>query len=121
MSCQMAQNSGFVRVKRILPNDLHLSDRVAILSYIGNQPYITRRKEMKTATATRIWTDLNGESACDKHLGMEAMSRLKANPKAKTITTSMTKWSIMKQDEVDYLSTKYAKGGTICESCRYSG
>jgi hypothetical protein len=88
------------------------------LSYIGNKPYITRRKEMKTETQ-RIWSDLNGECACDKHLGMEAMSRLKASPQAKTITTSMTKWSIMKQDEVDYLSTKYANGGTICESCRY--
>jgi hypothetical protein len=117
----MAQNSGFVRVKRILPNDLHLSDRATTLSYIGNKPYRTKEKTVETVTATRIWTDLNGESACDKHLGMEAMSRLKANPKAKTITTSMTKWSIMKQDEVDYLSTKYAKGGTICESCRYSG
>tara|TARA_R110000868_G_C10434385_1_gene724683 strand:+ start:102 stop:398 length:297 start_codon:yes stop_codon:yes gene_type:complete len=95
-----------------------LSDRVAILSYIGNQPYITRRKEMKTATATRIWTDLDGQCACDKHLGMEAMSRLKARPEAKTITTSMTKWSIMKQDEVDYLSNKYCDGGTICESCK---
>jgi adenine-specific DNA methylase len=42
----MAQNSGFVRVKRILPNDLHLSDRATTLSYIGNKPYITRRKEM---------------------------------------------------------------------------
>ena len=27
-------------------NDLHLSDRLAILSYIGNQPYTTRRQEM---------------------------------------------------------------------------
>ena len=76
---------------------------------------------MKTETATRIWTDLNGESACDKHLGMEAMSRLKANPKAKTITTSMTKWSIMSQTEIDQLSKEYCKGGTICESCRYQG
>ena len=73
---------------------------------------------MKTATATRIWTDLDGQCACDKHLGMEAMSRLNARPEAKTITTSMTKWSIMKQDEVDYLSNKYCDGGTICESCK---
>ena len=27
-------------------NDLHLSDRLDILSYIGNKPYATRRKEM---------------------------------------------------------------------------
>jgi hypothetical protein len=99
-------------------NDLQLSDRLAILSYIGNQPYTTRRKEMKTATATRIWTDLNGECACDKHLGMEAMSILKSRPEAKRITTSMTKWNVMAQENVDYLSTKYANGGTICESCK---
>jgi len=68
--------------------------------------------------STRIWTDLGGQCACDKHLGMEAMSRLKARPQAKTITTSMTKWSIMNQDEVDYLSAEYCKGGTICESCK---
>ena len=69
--------------------------------------------------STTIWTDLGGRCVCDKHLGMEAMSRLQARPQAKTITTSMTKWSIMKQDEVDYLSAEYCDGGTICESCRY--
>jgi len=73
---------------------------------------------METLTAIRIWTNLNGECSCDKHLGMEAISRLKARPQAKTITTSMTKWAIMKQDEVDYLSAKYAQNKTICESCK---
>ena len=96
-----------------------MSDRLAILSYIGNKPYTTRRKEMKTETATRIWTDLNGSCACDKHIGMEASAKLDVRPQSKTITTSMTKWSIMKQDDVDYLSAEYCDGGTICESCRY--
>jgi hypothetical protein len=71
-------------------------------------------------TETRIWSGLNGQCVCDKHLGIEAMSVLESRPKAKTITTSMTKWNIMKQDEVDYLSSEYCKGGTICESCRSS-
>jgi hypothetical protein len=46
MPYQMPQNRRFVRVKRILPNDLQLSDKPTILSYIGNKPYTTRRKEM---------------------------------------------------------------------------
>ena len=88
------------------------------LSYIGNKPYTTRRKEMKTVTQ-RIWSDLNGRCECDKHLGVEASAILEMRPKAKTITTSMTKWSIMSQEDVNYLSNEYCNGGTICESCRY--
>jgi hypothetical protein len=88
------------------------------LSYIGNKPYITRRKEMKTATQ-RIWSDLNGRCECDKHIGVEASAILEARPKAKTLTTSMTKWSIMTEEDVAYLSNEYCNGGTICESCRY--
>ena len=76
--------------------------------------------EMKTETI-RIWNDLNGRCVCDKHLGMEASAKLEMRPKAKTITTSMTKWGIMNQADVDYLSNEYCDGGTICESCRYEG
>ena len=75
---------------------------------------------MKTVTQ-RIWSDLNGRCECDKHLGVEASAILEMRPKAKTITTSMTKWSIMSQEDVAYLSNEYCNGGTICESCRYSG
>ena len=75
---------------------------------------------MKTETQ-RIWSDLNGSCTCDKHLGVEASAKLEMRPKAKTITTSMTKWSIMSQMEIDELSNEYCNGGTICESCRYSG
>jgi hypothetical protein len=78
-----------------------------------------RRTEMKTETA-RIWSDLNGRCECDKHIGVEASAKLEMRPKAKTITTSMTKWSIMNQEDVTYLSNEYCDGGTICESCRYS-
>jgi len=67
----------------------------------------------------RIWSDLNGRCECDKHLGVEASAILEMRPKAKTITTSMTKWSIMSQEDVAYLSNEYCNGGTICESCRY--
>lgn len=76
---------------------------------------------MVTATATRIWCDLGGRCVCDKHIGMEASAKLSRKPSAKTITTSMTKWSIMSQIEIDELSNEYCNGGTICESCRYSG
>ena len=75
---------------------------------------------MKTVTAIkRIWSDLGGRCVCDKHLGMEASCKLEMRPKAKTITTSMTKWVIMNQDEVTYLSNEYCGGGTVCESCRF--
>ena len=69
----------------------------------------------------RIWSDLNGRCVCDNHLGCEASAKLEMRPKAKTITTSMTKWSIMTEEDVTYLSNEYCNGGTICESCRYSG
>lgn len=72
---------------------------------------------MKTETI-RIWSDLNGQCACDKHLGYEASSKLEKRPTAKTITTSMTKWTIMNDADITYLSEKYCKGGTVCESCR---
>ena len=143
MPCRMAQNSGFVRVKRILLNDLQLSDRATTLSYIGNQPYRTKETVMKAETlikamkehgmdtsaiekiverqSARIWCDLNGRCECDKHIGMEASAKLSRKPSAKTITTSMTKWSIMSQTEIDELSKEYCNGGTICESCRYQG
>jgi hypothetical protein len=42
----------FYAIKRILPNDLQLSDKATTLSYIGNKPYITRRKEMKVIDTT---------------------------------------------------------------------
>lgn len=72
---------------------------------------------MKTLVQ-RIWVDLNGRTVCDEHLGNYASSALKKRPKAKSITTPITKWSVMKEEEVNYLSKKYCKGGTICESCQ---
>lgn len=67
---------------------------------------------------TRIWSDLGGRSECDKHIGNEAKFKLANRPSAKTITTSMTKWRIMDEEEVTYLSNEYCNGGTVCESCR---
>ena len=73
---------------------------------------------MNTVTATRIWSDLGGRCVCDKHLGNEATFKLEKRPSATTITTSMTKWHIMDEEEVTYLSNEYCDGGTVCESCR---
>jgi hypothetical protein len=73
---------------------------------------------METVTTARIWTDLGGRCACDKHIGNEASFKLANRPSAKTITTSMTKWSIMHEEEITYLSNEYCNGGTVCESCR---
>ena len=73
---------------------------------------------MKLATE-RIWNDLNGRCVCDKHLGVEASAKLEMRQKTKSITTSMTKWTIMNQEDVAYLSNEYCDGGIICESCHY--
>jgi hypothetical protein len=73
---------------------------------------------MKTATET-FWQDWNGRVVCDKHLGVEASSKLKARPNAKVIHTSMTGWLLMTENEV----TEFAdliETHTICETCRRS-
>jgi hypothetical protein len=72
---------------------------------------------MKTPTQ-RIWVDLGGRSVCDEHLGNYASSALKKRPKAKSITTPITKWQIMPEADVSRFSKKYRKGGTLCESCQ---
>jgi hypothetical protein len=73
---------------------------------------------METAVTETFWSDLGGRIACNKHIGMEASARLQSRPSAKTITTSMTKWSIMHEEEITFLSNEYCNGGTVCESCR---
>ena len=65
----------------------------------------------------RIWCDINGRVVCDMHIGMEGSAQLKRRPNAKTITTTLTKWNVLNEKEISYLSKKYYKGGTICEMC----
>jgi len=73
---------------------------------------------MTTTITARIWSDLGGRCVCDNHLGNEASFKLAKRPSAKTITTSMTKWAILRTDFVATLSNEFFNGGTVCESCR---
>ncbi len=73
---------------------------------------------MKTATET-FWEDLNGRIVCDKHLGMEASSKLKARPNAKVIKTSMTEWMLMTEEEATEFADLIGANHTICETCKH--
>jgi hypothetical protein len=75
---------------------------------------------MEAVKTMAFWEDLNGRIACEKHLGMEASSRLATRKSAKTITTSMTKWFKMTEAEVTEFAELVGHDKSICESCRYS-
>ena len=72
---------------------------------------------MNTITEA-FWSDLNGRIVCDKHLGNEASHKLAKRPTAKIITTSMTQWFRMYQDQVTAFAEICCLENTICESCR---
>jgi hypothetical protein len=72
---------------------------------------------MQAVTET-FWSDLGGRIACNKHIGDEASARLQSRPSAKSITTSMTKWFKMSNQEATEFSELVGLDHTICESCR---
>jgi hypothetical protein len=72
---------------------------------------------MQVLTET-FWENLNGRIVCEKHIGCEATSRLEKRPSVKTITTSMTKWFKMTEQEVSEFSELVGADHSICESCR---
>jgi hypothetical protein len=69
-------------------------------------------------TTTSFWSDLGGRIACQNHIGVEASARLQKRSSAKTITTSMTKWFKMTDQEATEFSELVGLDHTICESCR---
>jgi hypothetical protein len=73
---------------------------------------------METAVTETFWSDLGGRIACNKHIGDEASARLQSRPSAKSITTSMTKWFKMTDQEATEFSELVGLDHTICESCR---
>lgn len=75
---------------------------------------------METAVTETFWSDLGGMIACQKHMGMEARAKLQSRPSAKSITTSMTKWIKMTDQEASEFSELIGADHTICESCRFS-
>ena len=75
---------------------------------------------MKVVTEI-FWSDLNGRIVCESHLGCEATSRLKKRKSATTITTSMTKWFKMTEQEVTEFADLVGADHSICESCRSRG
>jgi hypothetical protein len=72
---------------------------------------------MQAVTET-FWSDLGGRIECQKHIGFEASSRLQSRPSSKSITTSMTKWFKMTEQEATEFSELVGLDHTICESCR---
>lgn len=75
---------------------------------------------MQVVTET-FWSDVNGRIVCEKHLGCEATSRLEKRKSAKTITTSMTKWFKMTEEETTEFADLVGADHSICESCRSWG
>ena len=73
---------------------------------------------METAITETFWSDLGGRIACQNHIGVEASARLQSRPSVKTITTSMTKWFKMTDQEASEFSELVGLDHTICESCR---
>ncbi len=71
--------------------------------------------------AKRIfWFDLNGRVECQDHIGIEATTILaKSKSKSpKTVTTSMTKWHFMDDQEAEGFAALLNFKGSICETCR---
>ena len=67
-----------------------------------------------------FWFDLNGRVECQDHIGFEALNMLaKSKSKSpKTITTSMTKWHFMDDEEAEGFAALLNFKGSICETCR---
>jgi hypothetical protein len=63
----------------------------------GDVPHAQEEGIMQVVTET-FWENLNGRIVCQDHIGVEASAKLCKSPK--TITTSMTKWFKMNQEEV---------------------
>ena len=74
---------------------------------------------METITET-FYADLNGRIACTDHVGVEASAKLSNGKLPKTITTSLTKWYKMTDQEASEFSELVGLDHTICESCRYT-
>ena len=73
-----------------------------------------------TTTTASFWSDINGQIACEDHIGFEASSKLSTNKSRKAIKTSMTIWTKMTAKEVTEFSELVGLDRSICESCRYS-
>lgn len=67
-----------------------------------------------------FYFDLNGRVECQNHIGFEATTILsKSKSKSpKTITTSMTKWHFMDNEEAQGFADLLNIKGSICETCR---
>ena len=71
--------------------------------------------------ATEIfYCDLNGRIACMDHIGNEAKSKLRGTKTPATITTSLTQWEKMTDQEASEFGELVGLDHTICETCRYS-
>ena len=77
------------------------------------------RKPMETATE-QFYCDLNGRIVCTDHIGVEASAKLSGGKLPKVITTSMTRWEKMSEEEATEFSELVGLDHTICESCRYN-
>ena len=74
---------------------------------------------MTTTTNEAFYCDLNGRIVCTNHIGIEASAKLEKRPTAKSVTTSMTKWVKMTDQEASEFSELVGLDHSICESCRY--
>jgi hypothetical protein len=74
---------------------------------------------METATE-QFYCDLNGRIVCTDHIGAEASAKLTGGKLPKVITTSLTRWEKMTEQEATEFSELVGLNHTICESCRYS-
>lgn len=74
---------------------------------------------METQTQT-FYSDLNGRIECVEHMGNEAKARLAAGKMPQVITTSMTRWEKMTEQEATEFSELVGINHTICETCRFT-
>lgn len=65
-----------------------------------------------------LFCDLGGMVACPRHLGMEGQSALVRHPKAKRLTTSMTVWERVSQEEKDAALKEFGEP-MDCEHCKW--
>jgi hypothetical protein len=83
----------------------------------GEIPHAQEEGFMQVVTET-FWEYLNGRIVCENHIGVEASAKLCKGKSPKTITTSMTKWFKMTEQEVSEFSELVGTDHSICESCR---
>jgi hypothetical protein len=83
----------------------------------GDVPHAQEEGIMQVVTET-FWENLNGRIVCQDHIGVEASAKLANGKSPKTITTSMTKWFKMTDQEASEFSELVGLDHTICESCR---